>query len=252
MKLKTVAMTGVLSLAGLGLVGAGAHAVFTTSTTSSQTITAGTPSVVLYSPTATAGNNSDTLTLAPVGAVGSSFVSTEQDITLTNNGDIPVTEFTIQVSDAPANSAGTPLASEMSMCLTSDGYIMYNGPLRAPGGSSGFSAGASAGSEDLITLDANPPYVLAPTETDHYTMMFYAGTEDTGCGTWSGWSSWQNGDFSAYPVTGTQGVWSSNADIAPTTEYDGTPLAGDSNASALNSDAEGGIDTVTFTFNFQA
>jgi hypothetical protein len=30
MKLKAVALTGVMSLAGLGLIGAGAHAVFTT------------------------------------------------------------------------------------------------------------------------------------------------------------------------------------------------------------------------------
>ncbi len=42
MKLRSVALVGVVSLAALGMIGAGAHAVFTTSTTSSQTITAGT------------------------------------------------------------------------------------------------------------------------------------------------------------------------------------------------------------------
>ena len=42
MKLRSVALVGVMSLAVLGLIGTGAHAVFTTSTTSSQTITAGT------------------------------------------------------------------------------------------------------------------------------------------------------------------------------------------------------------------
>ena len=47
MKLRSVAMTGVLSLAGLGLVGAGAHAVFTTSTASNQTVTAGTAGPVI-------------------------------------------------------------------------------------------------------------------------------------------------------------------------------------------------------------
>jgi len=41
-KLRSVALVGVMSLAVLGLIGTGAHAVFTTSTTSSQTITAGT------------------------------------------------------------------------------------------------------------------------------------------------------------------------------------------------------------------
>jgi len=41
MKLRSVARVVVVCLAALGLVGAGAHAVFTTSTTSGQTITAG-------------------------------------------------------------------------------------------------------------------------------------------------------------------------------------------------------------------
>jgi hypothetical protein len=41
-KLRSVALVGVVCLAGLGLVGVGAHAAFTTSTTSGQTITAGT------------------------------------------------------------------------------------------------------------------------------------------------------------------------------------------------------------------
>ena len=42
MKLRSVALVGMVSLAVLGLIGAGVHAVFTTSTTSGQTITAGT------------------------------------------------------------------------------------------------------------------------------------------------------------------------------------------------------------------
>ena len=42
MKLRSVARVVVVCLAALGLIGAGAHAVFTTSTTSGQTITAGT------------------------------------------------------------------------------------------------------------------------------------------------------------------------------------------------------------------
>jgi hypothetical protein len=41
MKLRSVALVGIASLAALGLIGVGAHAVFTASTTSSQTITAG-------------------------------------------------------------------------------------------------------------------------------------------------------------------------------------------------------------------
>jgi hypothetical protein len=42
MKLRSVALVGIVCVAALGLIGVGAHAVFTTSTTSGQTITAGT------------------------------------------------------------------------------------------------------------------------------------------------------------------------------------------------------------------
>ncbi|MGA2529287.1 MAG: hypothetical protein ABSG36_09025 [Acidimicrobiales bacterium] len=42
MKFRSVALVGVVSLAVLGLIGAGAHGAFTTSTTSSQKITVGT------------------------------------------------------------------------------------------------------------------------------------------------------------------------------------------------------------------
>jgi hypothetical protein len=42
MKLRSVALVGVVCIATLGLIGVGAHAAFTTSTTSGQTITAGT------------------------------------------------------------------------------------------------------------------------------------------------------------------------------------------------------------------
>src|ERR1019366_8943155 len=42
MKLRSVALVGVICLAALGLIGVGAHAAFTTSTTSGQTIRAGT------------------------------------------------------------------------------------------------------------------------------------------------------------------------------------------------------------------
>ena len=42
MKLRSVALVGVICIAALGLIGVGAHAAFTTSTTSGQTITAGT------------------------------------------------------------------------------------------------------------------------------------------------------------------------------------------------------------------
>ena len=40
MRIRSVALIGVMSLAGLGLVGAGAHAIYTANTTSTETVTA--------------------------------------------------------------------------------------------------------------------------------------------------------------------------------------------------------------------
>jgi hypothetical protein len=50
MKLRSVALVGVVCIATLGLIGVGAHAAFTTSTTSGQTITAGTWPTRLLAP----------------------------------------------------------------------------------------------------------------------------------------------------------------------------------------------------------
>ena len=88
MKLRFVAMTGVLSLAGLGLVGAGAHAVFSTNVTATQQITSGSLHVAIWDtldPTCpNAAANCQATTLATPPAVGSSFVVGPEPIYVTN------------------------------------------------------------------------------------------------------------------------------------------------------------------------
>jgi hypothetical protein len=168
MKLRFIAMTGVMSLAGLGLVGAGAHAIFTTSTTSTQNITAGPLSVVLYGPTGNnwGGNGTTSLTL-PAVVAASSFTTGDQVVTMYNNGAIPASEITEAIG---TNYPASALAAELFVCETSFGqggspqYVIYNGPL-----SGGLSTQAIAGT-------------IAVGGTDTYTINVYAGTEPTACG----------------------------------------------------------------------
>ena len=228
MKLKAVALTGVMSLAGLGLVGAGAHAVFTTSTSSAQTISAGMLGVVLNGPAGTSwpGSGTPNMTLPSVGPVGSSFISPAQLITITNDGSLTANEINLKVTDVPGNSAGSALASEMSLCLYSDNTVVFNGLLPA----------------DEALGDMQVAGTVLVGGTDTYTAVFYAGNEATGCGNVSGY---QNGAEDAgsngltpYPVTGTF-------------TDDGTPT-GTSNAQTLNTDSEGGSDTVSVTVTYSA
>ena len=171
-----MAILGGLCVAALALIGAGAAALWTTTTTSSQQIASGYLSVGLSGPgscTATDAYGSCTsLALPAVGLVGSSFASTPQLITITNNGTVTATEITLTVGDTPGTApAGPALASEVYMCLYSQSWVVYNGPL--------------SGAEGSIGLY---PTTLAPLGTDNYTAVFYAGADQvTGCGSYSGW-----------------------------------------------------------------
>jgi hypothetical protein len=133
MKFKTIAMTGVMSLAGLGLIGAGAHAVFTTSAASSQTITAGVPAVAMWASNASNGCTSQAIAEAntttcssitlTAATVGSTF-DAASDIGVVNVGDIAVNLTSFSVSDSPNNDT---LQSGLGLCI--DG--VYNGLLTA-------------------------------------------------------------------------------------------------------------------------
>jgi hypothetical protein len=138
MKLKTVAMTGVMSLAGLGLIGAGAHAAFTTTASSSQTITAGAPAVALWASNAAApctsfagaeGNpvTCNSITLTAPAAVGSTF-DAASDIGAVNVGTIAVnlTSFAVSDSDSlAATGANGNLEYQLGLCINT----VYNGLL---------------------------------------------------------------------------------------------------------------------------
>ena len=224
-----MAILGGLCVAALALIGAGAAAQWTTQTTSSQTITAGNLSVVLSSPNAISGQNTTDLTLPNIGPVGSSFISTPQLITITNNGSLTANEINLKVTDSPGNSAGSALASEMYLCLYSDSNIVFNGLLST---------------DEALGNTAVGGTVLPNGGTDTYTAVFYAGNEPTGCGNVSGY---QYGTLDAAPGTSLTPypVTASQPDA-------GSPVGNSNLASPLNSDAEGGTDTVSVTLTYSA
>jgi hypothetical protein len=206
MKLRFVAMTGVMSLAGLGLVGAGAHAVFSTSTTSNQTISTGIPAVTL-SGTCLNGpcagnpnslyalsNNGATLTFTPGGPYGSTYTTGDEEVTATNTGNLPLTEITMTLNVTYPTS---PLVTESYVCIGSTGlgtggswFQIYNGPLGALVGTGGSYGWGQDG--DTLTV-ANTPYITPPGPipavpssgpTDNYIVNIYAGPGvSTACGT---------------------------------------------------------------------
>jgi hypothetical protein len=177
LKLRTMAMAGAMGVSGLGLVGAGAHAVFTTSSTSSQTISAGTLAVVLSAPNAplctSYTDGCQSLTLNPLGSVGTSFTTGDQAVTATSIGSLPAFETSFTLTASPASQ----LVNEASVCIvrqassgpwSSHPWVYYNGPLSGISGT-------------LVPISGWPALITGGA-TDTYTVNVYAGTETTACG----------------------------------------------------------------------
>jgi hypothetical protein len=228
MKLRTMAVLGGLGIAAMALIGAGAAAQWTTSTTSTQTITAGTLSLVL---TATnpdsspvVGNGTPNITLAPTGPTGSTFSTPSTVITITNNGTINATEITVALGDthgtAPSSIA---LENETWVCLWSAqaNELLVNEPLTTVEGYGAVGVGAT---------------VLTPGETDSYVVVYYAGSSgsnaEAACG----------GAFSGY----SGGNYTSAETYTPPAPTFGV----NTGAAALGTDAMGGVLTPTFTVNY--
>lgn len=234
---RNMALTGALSIAGLGLVGIGAHAIFTTSSTSSQTISAGTPQVVLSSTNAAngcttiaiavanPGTCAGTITLNPPPVFGSTFDTAASTVYATNTGNIPVTETSIQMGVVPsAVPADLALYNEASVCvhnwdtsfggsLGDNGWVEVNAPLSV-----------AVGRTPSVTEN---PVVIAPGSSINFSMEFYAGQDST-CGTV--YSAGPNTAAAYYDLIG---------------HWYATPAS-------LNPDAESGTITPTFTLNYSA
>jgi predicted ribosomally synthesized peptide with SipW-like signal peptide len=214
MKFKTIAMTGMMSLAGLGLVGAGAHAAFTQNTTSAQQITAGTMAVTL-SATGATGNGTASITLPNVGPTGSSFVTGAQLITITNSSTFPVSEIALQLTDPDnvSNGASAALDTETWACFYSDGQLLFNEAMPTV---EGYGSAVVAGS-------------IAAGSTDTYTIVFYAGdngANDPLCG--AAFTGFSGGSYTTYEV----------------------PPQAASTVASLDNSAQGGVIDPTLTVSY--
>jgi hypothetical protein len=156
---RKLATLGVAGVVGISLIGAGVSATFTQTTQSYQQVTAGTMHVTL-SGTGVLSNNNETLTLPAVPSTASSFTTGDQLVTITNQGNITVSEILEQIGV----TGDTALKSELSVCEVSSGFVIYNGLL-----SGGLYQQAISGT-------------LAPNATDNYIINVYAGNETTACG----------------------------------------------------------------------
>lgn len=178
--LRNLALTGALSIAGLGLIGVGAHAVFTTSTQSSQTIAAGTLDVSSSGSSGSCaaydniGNcTSWGVTVSPSSGFGSTFDSGPIAITLTNTGSLAA--WYASQTWTVSTTGGTDFASDASVCVWSTGVDgHYQGP-NYSGSIAGLTVGSIA-SYSLATETGSPAvYSIQPTQSDDYVVDFYAG-----------------------------------------------------------------------------
>jgi hypothetical protein len=185
MKLTRIAMTGAAGVMGLGLIGVGAHAAFTTTTQSHQTVSAGTLSMVLTSPGAT-GNGTKAIQLAASPNNASSFTTGTIPVTAVNNGSL--TAYNIQSTISVTDGGGGPttaLANEAFVCLVGTGsgspFVIYNGTL------------------------AGAPHSQPVAGTEHpgtkaqYIINVYAGKEPTKCGSSTTYGSAASGGTSTSP-----------------------------------------------------
>jgi predicted ribosomally synthesized peptide with SipW-like signal peptide len=171
---RRIAVTGALGIAGLGLVGTGAHAVFTASATSTQQITTGTPGLSLVSsldPSCTTeADKCGAITLPDVGPLGSTFMEGPYDITAYNTGTIPITESSLV---GAVTYPSSPLSNQVWVCVTQDGseigyqslssatYPLLTQTSLAPGASDSFDVYLAAGESNPCTGPQNGDYVPA-------------------------------------------------------------------------------------------
>jgi predicted ribosomally synthesized peptide with SipW-like signal peptide len=171
LKFKNMAMIGAMSIAGVGLVGVGAHATFTDAVSSQQQVTAGTLNLELSAPGASGnGTVGNPLVLPNCGPVNSTFDCGPVTVTITNYGNVSPTMFMSYAfaGAGGSSSADTALASETYLCMTSDGNVVENSLLSS------------------LSLLGPTPYTVPAANggTDSYTVEYYAGpTQDTLCGT---------------------------------------------------------------------
>ena len=172
---RPVALFGAIVVVALALVASSAYGYFTTHGSGVGSASIGTLSgaVVVSTPHSnaiggytgpctSASVGCTSITLPTVGLVGSTFDSTPIPITITNTGNVPVTEMQVAVSDTNNNAT---MEQELGLCLYNSGASQLNGLLAS-----------------LKGTHALLPGTLAVGGTDTYSVDFYAGQGSSMCG----------------------------------------------------------------------
>lgn len=167
-KALTVGATGVAALA---LIGTGAGATFTDSVHETQSIQAGQMNMQIRGPGALS-EDGKSITLPTFGPTGSTFESDKQVVTVTNNGDIPVTSAAIQMSESHSGSANNnALFAQTNVCIMSHDpsgtWTEGNGPL-----STAVALTPTVGQNSVV---------LQPGESITVWVTYYAGKDSDNC-----------------------------------------------------------------------
>lgn len=214
------------AVAGLALIGVGAKATFTDSTTSSQSITAGTMHLVAWSDSApgctTLADDCQTLTFSAFGPTGSTFLTTNALVYVKNTGNIPMTFDAFQMSETDNNTAASQaLLAQTDVCIQSTD----------PSGTWVEARGPLAAAINLHPTVQENPVVVQPGDQVTYQVNYYAG-QDT-C------------------TTSSAGTVNSYSDGSHTRQAWHDYLDGDYQAPASLTDAaQGGVITPKLTFSF--
>jgi hypothetical protein len=164
---------GAIVVVALALAASSAYGYFTAHGSGTGSFSVGTLDVAVstpYSaavggyqgPCTSAAVGCTSITLPTVGPVGSTFDSTPIPITITNTGNVPVTEMQLAVSDTNNNAT---MEQELGLCLHNSGTAQLNGLLTS-----------LKGTPTLL------PGTLAVGGTDTYSVDFYAGQASSVCG----------------------------------------------------------------------
>jgi signal peptidase I len=154
-------LIGVLvgASAVVAVIGSGAGASFTQSIFATQAINAGTLNVTLTGP-GTTSVDGKTITLSPLGPVGSTFTSGVQSITISNQGNIAATQTSLSAAETHSGgTSGAALAGELGVTVRDGGTVVYDGLLSG-----------------LIASPATLTGTIAPNSTRQLRVTFYAGS----------------------------------------------------------------------------
>jgi hypothetical protein len=156
---------GALVVGALAFIGAGANATFTDAIHANQSIAAGDLNVSVRGP---AGSSTDgkTVTLAPVGPVGSTFTTGPQRVFAMNAGTIGA--HAVKLSASATGGTGS-LHSEIYVRI-----VRWSG-------ANGTGAATEVYNDTLANLETRPITitgpVVAPAGWDQFDLTFYAGTD---------------------------------------------------------------------------